>query len=104
MKINFFKHPFSESWKITTAHLNSAFGYLPTQLNLGEEGGIIERYHEWIGENELELALDELEMIGEDNEVELLFWKELFLAAENMNLKGHCSRFKKNQPGRITKR
>ena len=63
------------SWSRTRAHLNKAFAQLPPFPKDGEEGGSVLRYREWLDYNELELALEELELLGEANNVGGLFWE-----------------------------
>ena len=52
------------SWKRTAAHLNDARSELPADPIAGEEGGTLFMFQEYLGVNELELALDELEELA----------------------------------------
>lgn len=72
-----------DSWNITRLHLDNARNLLPSSLL---ESGSIEAYEELLSHNELELAFDELEMLGEASSSSSEFWQELLAAAENMGL------------------
>jgi hypothetical protein len=87
------ENPFENSWKVTKDHFKNAVDLLPEKLIKGDEGAGIEEYFNCLSHNELELALNELEFIGEANNVSVKFWNELLLAAENMGLKKDVSRF-----------
>ena len=52
-----------------------------------EIDGNLDRLDEWLDHNELELALDELEAIGEDNKMPPAYWRELLSAATRMGLR-----------------
>src|SRR5262245_18625884 len=84
-----------ESWARTQAHLSEAAARLPASLFESDEGGRLDRYREWIEHNELELALDELEMLGEINPVSRLFWSHLRDAAVEMRLDHHRLRLER---------
>ncbi len=60
----------------------------------GEEGGSVKRYWEWLNHNELELALDELEMLAEVNAVQHAFWESLLSAADEMKLTDRAERYR----------
>ena len=55
----------------------------------------IERYHEFIEHNELELACDALESYANENPVPVAFWIALRDAATKMNLPDNAARFEK---------
>lgn len=57
--------------------------------------GCVARLEEWLGHNELELALGELEAIGEDNNMPPAYWRELLSAATSMGLSEHLIRLRK---------
>jgi hypothetical protein len=78
-----------ESWDRTQAHLMRATALLPASPVESEEGGRLDRYRDWIEHNELELALDELEMLGGINKVPRQFWVCLRDAAIEMHLPNH---------------
>lgn len=75
-----------ESWARTRRHLSHAAALLPADLVEPEDGGRLARYREWLEHNELELALDELEGLGEINRVPREFWIHLRDAALEMQL------------------
>ena len=81
------------SWSVTRAHLGNARALLPSALHefpMIEEGSLVQ-FEEYLENNELELALDELAGLGENNECPRAFWGELVAAAENMGLVGRAS-------------
>ena len=73
-------------WTDVRRHLDSAARLLPSPARTGDEGGTIEAYRDWLEHNELELAFDELEMVGEANEVPDDYWAQLATAARLMSL------------------
>jgi hypothetical protein len=75
-----------DSWNITRLYLDNARNLLPSPLKDESKGRGIEAYEEWLSSNELGLAFDELEMLGEANSCSREFWQELLAAAENMGL------------------
>ncbi len=77
-----------ESWKITERHLAAARALLPSPMvEFPEsEAGSIRGFEDYLSHNELGLALDELEGLGEANHCPAEFWQELAAAAENMEL------------------
>jgi hypothetical protein len=82
------------SWTRTRQNLESAFAQLPASPKVGEDGGTVTLYREYLEQNELELALDELEMLAEANSVPTAFWQSLLEAALEMNLTSHAQRYK----------
>ncbi len=77
---------FEKSWAITRKHLEKARSFLPTypiQTDITES---IEAYQDFIDHNEFELAMGQLEGLGEVHPCPKAFWKELKLAAQNMGL------------------
>lgn len=78
-------------WKAVETCIEAAT-LLPSPTRDGEEGGKVESYQEWIEHNELGLALDEMEMIGEVNDVPDQYWLELEGAARLMNLQIQAER------------
>jgi len=83
------------SWSRTREHLKNAFAQLPALPVSGEESGSIQQYREWLDHNELELALDEQEMLGEANGVAQAFWEYLLQAATEMDLNDHAMCYRK---------
>ncbi|WP_170156899.1 hypothetical protein [Roseimicrobium gellanilyticum] len=82
------------SWKRISTHLEEARRHLPAQPLSGEEGGRIESYTEFLDHNELELALDELEMLASANTVTESFWTSMHAAACEMGLSLRAERYK----------
>ena len=66
---------------------------MPTPTREDIETGSLGRFEEWLGHNELELALDELEGLGEMNACSPRFWRELSHAARNMGLRKRSARY-----------
>jgi len=88
-----------QSWAVTRGHLDNARHLLPERLRDSDEGWSLERYEEWLAHNELELALEELEGLGDENDAPTAFWAELLAAAENMGLAQHVERCKQRLAG-----
>ena len=80
------------SWKITRSHLATARSFIPEAISTSDEGYSLARYDDWLSHNELELAFDELEGLGGENELGHQFWDALIAAAENMGLDNHANR------------
>ena len=74
-----------KSWKITQTLLERARRALPVQHE-PEYAALLTRYHEFMEHNELELALDILEELGQLTSARGGFWRDLERAAENMGL------------------
>ena len=83
-----------ESWDRTRGHLNRALVLLPA-VPAESDDARVSRYYELIEHNELELALDELEGLGEMNSASQRFWSHLRDAAQEMGLGGHLARFER---------
>ena len=81
-----------ELWGKIEARLEAAASFLPSPARDGDEGGTIENYREWLDHNELGLALEELQMLGEANTVPDIFWVELETAASLMGLEEEAKR------------
>jgi hypothetical protein len=75
------------SWEVARQHLNAAKSELPTERLAG--------YEDWLSHNELELAFDELEAIGNEAARSRTFWSELLAAAKNMRLRDRADRCRK---------
>ncbi len=73
-------------WGRIRKRLDCAARLLPDPVQVSEDGGTLESYAKWLQHNELELAFDELEMIGTANKVPDDYWVHLAAAAELMNL------------------
>ena len=82
------------SWAVTRRHLAASRFYLSENLlNTEAETAWAEMQH-FIHHNELELALDVAEALGEIENAPSEFWAELLSAAENMGLTHHASRYR----------
>jgi hypothetical protein len=81
-----------KSWRKTTRHLKAAREQLPKEVAGAEEGWSIQQYEEWLAHNELELAFDELEGLGDEHNCGRGFWLEMHAAAENMGLLDKATR------------
>lgn len=79
-------------WAQVSQELEGAARLLPSPAQKGDDGGTIEAFHDWLEHNELELALDELELLGEANEVPDDFWLHLATAAGFMKLDARQAR------------
>ncbi len=79
-------------WAKIRQHLDAAARLLAQPVQPGDEGGTAEAYQGWLENNELELALDELEMVGQANNVPDEYWRELAAAACLMNLEASEAR------------
>jgi hypothetical protein len=80
-----------QSWHRTRRHLDTAARLLPADPKRGPDGGSIAAYSDWLEHNELELALDELLMLGEANSAGTEFWQTLLEAANEMKLDAHAA-------------
>lgn len=80
------------SWAITSRHLIASKGHLPSSLP-NEALDALQQMDEFLSHNELELALEEAEFLGNLCHSPPAFWAELQLAAENMGLSEASSRF-----------
>jgi hypothetical protein len=85
------------SWVISTRHLAACRYYLPRVLISNEAVVCYERLENYLHHNELELALDEGEMLGKLCDAPPQFWRELQLAALNMDLLDRADHFEKLQ-------
>ena len=81
------------SWKITQGHLEAAYTQLLAPIKEDVAVATVENFQEWLTHNELELALDELEGLGQLNNATAVFWRELLAAAQNMSLQDHVARY-----------
>jgi len=83
----------NKSWAITRYHLEQARSLLTSPSFQADQVESLAFYREFIDHNELECALDQLEMIGESCSCSPDFWKELELAALNMGLKDRLKKY-----------
>ena len=82
-----------KSWQTTEGYLDDAFKLLPMSVKDNPEGGSVTEYREYLSHNELELALDELEGLGDVNKLPIEYWKILLYAAKEMGLTKHEKRY-----------
>lgn len=80
------------SWATTSRHLIASKGHLPSPLP-NEALDALQQMDEFLNHNELELALEEAEFLGNLCHSPPAFWAELRRAAENMGLSEASSRY-----------
>ena len=83
-----------ERWALVAAHLEAAFSPLPTSPSESPDRVRVAQFKEFLFQNELALALDELEGLGESNSVQAELWTRLLAAAEEMGLQSHAIRYR----------
>lgn len=81
-----------ESWKITRGHLDRAKALLA-----GAKSGTLREYREYLDNNEL--ALDQLEALGESTPCPPEFWAAMEAAAASMKLEDRARRLRSRQGG-----
>ena|SRR5690242_1425276 len=84
----------SEELKTSLRHLAAARFYLPVAPVESPELGTVSQLEQFLHHTEFALAMEELEGLGEANDVGPEFWKELALAAENMGLTEPAVRYR----------
>ncbi len=82
-------------WAATAKHLKAARAQLPEVPATGVDGATVSGFEECLRDNEMELALDELEDLGLTNEPPAEFWQQLIFAAESMALSERAADFKR---------
>jgi hypothetical protein len=77
-----------KSWKVTEAHLRHARKRLSQPLKEKQENfqNLLRFYENYLEHNELELALDVLEELGQLTSCQGSFWRDLERAAATMGL------------------
>lgn len=80
------------SWAITLRHLAASRYYLPEQLQDSEAVALWQEIEGFLHHNELGLALDDLEILGNHVSAPVEYWRELLLAAQNIGSKEHVAR------------
>jgi hypothetical protein len=80
--------------EVTSRHLVAARALLPDTAPEGAEGATLAGFEECLRQNELELALYELEDLGLTCHPVAEFWRHLMHAAENMGLADSAAEFK----------
>ncbi len=83
------------TWAATAKHLNAARDLLPDVPVTGADGATVSGFEECLRDNEMELALDELEDLGLTNSPSAEFWRRLMYAAENMELSDRAADFRR---------
>jgi len=86
-----------QSWKVTIGYLQASYSLLPKEMPFEEAVGFREDYLDFLKHNELELAMNSLDDLGILCNVPNQYWKQLELAATNMELFSEAERFKKIQ-------
>lgn len=79
-------------WAQVSQQLEGAARLLPSSARPSDDGGTIEAFRDWLDHNELELALDELELLGEANDVPGDYWRHLATAGGLMKLEARQAR------------
>jgi len=82
-------------WAVTAKHLSAARAQLPEVPAPGVDGASVSGFDECLRDNEMELALDELEDLGLTNAPPPDFWRHLAFAAESMELSDRATDFKR---------
>ncbi len=82
-------------WAVTAKHLSAARAQLPEVPAAGLDGATVSGFDECLRQNEMELALDELEDLGLTNAPPPDFWRHLVFAAESMELSERATDFKR---------
>jgi hypothetical protein len=82
-------------WAATAKHLKAARAQLPEVPAPGVDGATVSGFDECLRDNEMELALDELEDLGLTNAPPADFWQHLIFAAESMELSERAADFKR---------
>ena len=89
-----------ESWARTTGYLLTALACMSSPVPLcGDRDERVQKFREWLAHNELELALDELEALGDRLRVRGAFWEHLLLAATEMKLDESAQRLRVKRAG-----
>ncbi len=79
-------------WNQVRERLSDAARLLPATCKSHDEGGSLSAYVDWLEQNELELAFDELEALGDVNDVCHEYWEHLSAAAHLMGLSAREAR------------
>jgi hypothetical protein len=80
--------------EVTARHLVAARALLPDNAPEGTDGATLAGFEECLHQNELELALYELEDLGLTCHPVAEFWRHLMHAAENMGLGDSAAEFR----------
>jgi hypothetical protein len=82
-------------WKVIETLLRRARGYLPEEPDDPNVARLLQQFTEFIDHNELGLALDTLEEIGEFIHCRGRYWRDLERAALTMDLNERAAAFHK---------
>ena len=82
-----------QHWAETERQLRAARAELPAVPRQEPSLGTDDQYQGYLDANELQLALEELEGLGEQNDALPAFWNMLRTAAERMGLREHAARY-----------
>jgi hypothetical protein len=88
-----------ESWARSTGHVQAAVACLSPLSDRADCNERLQESREWLSHNELELALDELEAIGDLLYVRGAFWERLVRAATEMQLDENAQHFREKGTG-----
>ncbi|HKV12229.1 MAG TPA: hypothetical protein VJ725_29055, partial [Thermoanaerobaculia bacterium] len=88
-------------WAEVRQRLEAAARLLPNPVRSGDDGGTLAAFYDWLEHNELELAFDELEMLGEANDVPDDYWLQLAAAARAMKLEAGEARCRSRVRGAV---
>jgi hypothetical protein len=88
------KRELQRNLEVTSKHLVAARALLPDPPPEGADGATLAGFEECLHQNELELALYELEDLGLNCHPVAEFWRHLMYAAENMGLGDSAAEFK----------
>ncbi len=75
-----------KSWKITRTYLAAARALAPADSSSNKSIALLKSHDENLSHNELELALDDLETLGEETNCGREYWLALVAAADQMGL------------------
>lgn len=82
------EHSNEERWKKIREHLTNASRLIPVSNKDDEDSGsYLEEFHEYLNNNELELAWDELYDLNDLSSSKDVYWREMALAAKLMESK-----------------
>ena len=83
------------SWATTGRHLRAARELLHDEAPPGADGASIAGFEQCLSQNEMELALDELEDLGLTSSPPPEFWRHLMYAANNMALADRAAEYRR---------
>lgn len=84
-----------KSWATTGRHLKAARQLLRDDSPPGADGATLGGFEECLRQNEMELALDELEDLGLTSAPPAEFWRHLMYAADNMALVDRAAEYRR---------